>query len=127
MTSIDHIGLTLKDIAEATTTIERQKAVRLANSLLTTVDRGVEKGRRTHCRDIGAIDWEARREASAILVHVLVLRVETAVIVAGIVPVGHTRVARRIDRTNALESQLHPLVTLAFLVESWQGTFDLAI
>jgi hypothetical protein len=76
---------------------------------------------------VGTVGRERRRETGAVLIDVPLLRVQTAVVVSRVVPVGYTRVSRSEDDTDTLQRQLHPLATLALLVESRECTFNLAV
>lgn len=42
---------------------------------------------------VGTVGRERRREPSTVFVNVAIFRVETAVVVSGVVPVGYTRVS----------------------------------
>lgn len=77
--------------------------------------------------DVGTVCRERRREACSSLVDIAVLRVETAVVVPRIVPVGNTRVTRGKDDTDTLQRQFHPFTALTLLVELRKGTFNLAV
>ena len=76
---------------------------------------------------IGTVCREGRREPFSVLFDIAVLRVEAAVVVARVVPVGNARVTRGKDDAHTLQRQLHPLAALAFLVELGQSTLDLAV
>ena len=110
-----------EDVGEATA---RTEAV---DGALTVLDVVGQEGGGTNGGDVGAVGGEGGGEALAVGVDELVLDVEAAIRVAGVVAVGYAAVPRGKEDGDSLESEFGPFLALAFLIKAGQGSLDLSV
>jgi orotate phosphoribosyltransferase len=74
--------------------------------------------------DVRTVGGKGRGVASALVVDVEIIRIQTGIGVSGIISIRNARVSASKENTHALKTQLHPLMALADLIEFGQSSLS---